>query len=407
MDDAAETPTFVLVIPDFPTADTGGGQRSLLFLDAAAALGPVHVVILSDDMPDNASRCLPQAASIAGWGTWDKGNANPTGIRRFVPRGVLRLIAPAQFAQPDPEFRARLDDLVTRTGAKAVLFRYFNALTVTGFSKRDGVAAMVDIDDRDDQKYAARLVRLFGKRLAASGLPRMSVRRLTRMMQERLSAASLVWFAAPEDVWPLPGVRTVVLPNVASIMPDKGALPPPSQGDSILFVGIYNHVPNRDGIRWFLDHCWADLARRCPDVRLRIVGRGTLWPQMAARYSHLERVDFVGPVDDLAAEYGRARLCICPVREGGGSKIKVIEAAAMGRPIVGVSHAFRGFDQGILDHAVEAATPQDFVAACADILTDGARADRAGAALAEWQRQHYSRNAILTRIRSDIISVRE
>lgn len=392
----------ILVLPNLPAADSGAGQRSLLLLEAAAALGPVHVVILSDGKSGIAA--LPGAASLAYWGG---GTLQRAGLFRHLPLGALRLVAPWQFYRPDPALRARMEGLVEETGARAILFRYVRTFCAAGMSRRKGLAILVDVDDRDDQKYASRLMRLFGRRLGGSALVSLPLRRLAGLLRDRLRTASLVWFAGAEDAWTLPGAHVTILPNVPAMTPDTGGLPPPSAGDSVLFVGVSGHVPNQDGIRWFLDHCWADLARRCPDVRLRIVGRGTLWPQMAARYSHLERVDFVGPVDDLAAEYGQARLCICPVREGGGSKIKVIEAAAMGRPIVGVSHAFCGFDQGILDHAVEAATPQDFVAACADILTDGARADRAGAALAEWQRQHYSRNAILTRIRSDIISVRK
>lgn len=405
MSTPADRPSFVMVIPDFPTVDTGGGQRSLMILDAAAALGPVHVAILQDDLPGDAFGQLPQAASIAAWGNWNKGNAHPGRIAGLIPKGALRIFAPGRFAQIDPKLQAKLDELIARTGARAVVFRYFSAFSITRASRRDGLAALVDIDDRDDQKYAARLDRLFGRRLAGLGLWRLSLRGLARTMQRRLGEASLVWFAASEDVWPLPGVRSVILPNVATIAPTGIVPPSPSQGDSVLFVGIYNHVPNRDGIRWFLTNCWADLSRQCPSVRLRIVGRGIHWPEMAARYTHLERVDFVGPVEDLGAEYARARLCICPVREGGGSKIKVIEAAAFGRPIVGVPHAFRGFDHGIADHAAEARTPGDFIAACARFLSDDDLADRTGAALADWQRRHYSRDAILAQIRADIVSV--
>ena len=393
----------ILVLPNLPVVDSGAGQRSLLLLEAAAALGPVHVVILSDG-PAGAAALLPGAASLAYWGG---GTLRLTGMLRHLPIGALRLVAPGQFYRPDPALRARMEGLIAETGARAVLFRYVRTFCAAGMSRRDRLAVLVDVDDRDDQKYATRLMRLFGGRLGGSALVGLPLRRLARLLQDRLRDASLVWFAGSEDAWTLPGARVAILPNVPATSPATGGLPPPSAGDSVLFVGVSGHVPNQDGIRWFLDHCWADLARRCPDVRLRIVGRGTLWPQMAARYPHLDRVDFVGPVADLAGEYGRARLCICPVREGGGSKIKVIEAAAMGRPIVGVRHAFRGFDEGIRDLAVEAATPGDFVAACAEILGDGDRADRAGAALAEWQRRHYSRNAILARIRSDIASVLE
>lgn len=397
-----DTP-LILVLPDFPAADSGAGQRSLLLLEAAAGMGPVHVVLLSGRMPEDAARCLPQAASVAAWGD---GTLHLTGIMRHVPHGALRLLSPSLFYRPDPGFQARLDALVAQTGARAVLFRYLPTFCATGAARRADLALLVDIDDRDDQKYATRLARLFGERTGRSWLFRFPLRRLARLMQRRLADASLIWFAGAEDAWILPGVRTAILPNVPMTAPvAAGAaadLPPPSQGDAVLFVGISSHVPNQDGIRWFLDHCWADLARQFPAIRLRIVGRGRFWPALAARYPGLERVDFIGPVEDLAAEYGRARLCICPVREGGGSKIKVIEAAAFGRPVAGVPHAFRGFDAGILDHAAEALSPQDFIRACAGFLSDAALSDRAGAALAEWQGRHYSRDAALDRIRADI-----
>lgn len=391
--------TTILVLPDFPAPDSGAGQRSLLLLDGAAALGQVHVVVLSDQMPGDAVARLPQAASVAGWG---RGTLKLGGMMRHVPHGALRLLAPDQLYRPDPVLRARLDDLIARTGAKAVVFRYFRTFCAAGMASRDDLAVLVDIDDRDDQKYATRLMRMFGERLGGSGALRFPVRRLGRMMQRRLADASLIWFAGAEDAWTLPKVRTAILPNVPMIAPAGKDMPPPSQGDAVLFVGISSHIPNQDGIRWFLDHCWADLAREFPAIRLRIVGRGRHWPELAARYPGLDRVDFAGHVEDLASEYARARLCICPVREGGGSKIKVIEAAGFGRPIVGVPHAFRGFEAGIRDHAAEALSPKDFVAACSVFLGNGDRADQAGAALAEWQKRRYSRDAALAQIRADI-----
>lgn len=389
----------ILVLPGFPWPDTGAGQRSLLLLDAAAGLGPVHVVLLSDGMPEDAAQRLPQAASIHLWGS---GSLKIRGPARHVPIGAMRLLAPGQFYRADHALRDRLEGLISETGARAVLFRYAPTFCATGLARREGLAVLVDIDDRDDQKYETRLRRLLGDRLGGSAPLQFPLRRLSRLLRARLGSASLMWFAGPEDVWHLDGVRTSVLPNVPADTPLPADLPPPSQGDALLFVGISSHVPNQDGMRWFLDHCWAELARQFPDMRCRIVGRGTFWQDLAARYPGLPRVDFVGPVDDLPAEYARARLCICPVREGGGSKIKVVEAAAYGRPIVGVPHAFRGFEGEIRALAGEALSPQDFIAACARFLSDPAAADRSGAALAEWQRQNYSRGAALTRIRDDI-----
>ena len=153
---------------------------------------------------------------------------------------------------------------------------------------------MVDVDDREDQKYASRLTSTFGERLGGSWAFKASMCRLALMMQKQLSKASLVWFIASEDAWTVPGTRTAIVPNMARTSPAKTDPSPPSQGNSILFVGIYSHASNRDGISWFLSHCWPELSRRFPQTRLHIVGRGMLWHEMAARYTHLERVDFVG-----------------------------------------------------------------------------------------------------------------
>ncbi len=396
-----QTP-LILVLPGYPWPDTGAGQRSQLFLDAAAQVGPVHVVLLSDGMPPDAVARLPQAASIRLWGS---GTLKSRGLAGMVPIGAMRMIQPGRLYRIDPDLRDRLARLIAETGAKAVLFRYTPTFCTAGLVAGADLAVLVDVDDRDDQKYATRLHRMLGEGRLVSALLAWPLSRLSRLLQTRLGAASMLWFTGPEDAWHLPAVRTSIAPNVPAMAQAAPDLPPPSAGDSVLFVGISTHVPNRDGVRWFLDHCWPDLARRFPAMRLRIVGRGDLWQQMAQQYPNLANVDFVGPVDDLTAEYARARLCICPVREGGGSKIKVVEAAAYGRPIVGVSHAFRGFDPAMLDHAAEAASAPDFIAACADFMADPDRADRCGQGLMDWQRQQYSRQGAVQRIAQDVRSV--
>ena len=398
---AARTP-LILILPGFPWADTGVGQRSRLLLDAAARVGPVHVVLLSDGMPSDAAAQLPQAASVSLWGS---GGLKARRFGGVLPMGAMRMILPERLYRVDPDLRDRLIRMVGDTGAGAVLFRYAPTFCATGMVSDKDLAVLVDIDDRDDQKYAARLQRMLGKGRVVSALLAWPLSRLARLLQDRLRQVSLIWFTGREDAWHLPGVITAIAPNVPAMQDIPSDLPPPSAGDSVLFVGISSHVPNHDGVRWFLDHCWPDLARRFPAMRLRIVGRGPSWPQMAAQYPGLANVDFVGPVDDLSVEYARARLCICPVREGGGSKIKVVEAAAYGRPVVGAPHAFRGFDPAILDHAEQAESAQDFIAACAGFLSDPDRADRAGQGLMGWQREHYSRQGAVARMAADIRSV--
>lgn len=105
---------------------------------------------------------------------------------------------------------------------------------------------------------------------------------------------------------------------------------------------------------------------------------------------------------DLEQEYAGARVAICPVREGGGSKIKVIEAASYWRPVVGTSHSFRGFDGLDWNDLSSADDPNTFAEATIRLLTDLATADRQATKLRAWQRATYSRSAFIDKVKEDL-----
>jgi glycosyltransferase involved in cell wall biosynthesis len=107
-------------------------------------------------------------------------------------------------------------------------------------------------------------------------------------------------------------------------------------------------------------------------------------------------------VPDLATEYARARLAISPVSLGAGTKIKVVEACAFGRPVVATSHSARGFEAAFAGDMAVADSPARFIDACARFLSDPALADRAGTALQAAQQAHFSFDAATTRIADDL-----
>jgi glycosyltransferase involved in cell wall biosynthesis len=398
MTEMPHTPFATLVVlPFFPDDHTGAGQRSRLMLEAASRCGPAHVVVLQNRRHKGGE--LPGAASIT---LLNKDEVTPRKGLERLHVGLARLVAPDTTYRVQPALRAALLALIRQHEVKAVLFRYTHLHCAAGLGRADELRVLVDVDDRDDQKYASALSNLFGRYLGRGVLGPLLLRRMARGLRARLSQAVLVWFVTDEDVWPLlPPTQTAVLPNVPYwTVPDLSHAPPSASRD-ILFVGIHDHRPNRDGVAWFLDRCWPRIAAGDPSARLRIVGRGD-WAAMARARGNLPNVTFVGEVDDLSTEYARARLCICPVHEGGGSKIKVVEAAAFGRPIVLTPHALRGFE-GIegLDLPRDE-DPVGFAAACLAFLADGARADRAGAAFKVWQQDTWSREAFVARAAAGI-----
>ncbi|MEJ6396207.1 glycosyltransferase [Gymnodinialimonas sp. 2305UL16-5] len=389
-------PITLVVLPRFPSERTGTGQRSRLLMEGAHAVGPVHVVVLDGAraMPDPAD-VMPGLASMAAF---DSDRVTPRrGLARILG-GAVRVLQPARSYGVEPALHANLTDHIARHSVDTVIFRYARLYCAAGIEAGQGLRVFVDVDDRDDQKYATLLNGALGSKLAAAAPFRARLAHLATLLQTRLARASAVWFAAPEDIWPLAPARTALLPNVPYWPKPKGIVPPSGTDEVLLFVGIHDHQPNRDGIRWFLDQVWPDIVAARPAARIRIIGRGK-WSAMQATYAQHKGVDFVGEVADLAAEYAQARLAICPVRQGGGSKIKVIEAAAFGRPVVAVPHALRGF-AGLdgTSGAIAADRAPDFAAACCAWLADPAAAAQAGQELSAWQSDHYSREAFVDHV---------
>lgn len=383
----------LVVLPRCPDPRTGTGQRSLLLIDAAARQGPVHVALLAGGGPVAELEARDGVASVVTIQSDCVTKGTPYG-------GLLKLLAPQRAYAIDPSLQAALRERVIETGVRTVLFRYARTYCAAGLEKVRGLDIFVDVDDRDDQKYASRLSRMLGPALSRAPFFRKRIAAIATVLRDRLNDARMVWFTAPEDIWTFDRAQTGLVTNVPHAAP---VVCPPVSEESrdVLFVGSRSHLPNHDGIAWFLRTTWPRVVAARPDARLRLVGVGG-WEDLAPRYAHLDGVDFVGRVEDLAQEYTRARVCISPVREGGGSKIKIIEAASYGRPVISTGHALRGFGGIFSLTAVIANDPKAFADAILRYLDDAELAQADGAKLRAAQAMHYSRTSAIDRLSRDM-----
>lgn len=384
----------VVVLPRFPDATSGTGQRSLALIDAAANLGPVHVILLDGSGP---IADLEARQGVSSVDVLQSERITPSSKLARKLQGPMRLLAPTWSYRSDPKLAASIKGVCDQVDAQFIVFRYARLFCAAGIETSTTLRVFVDVDDRDDQKYSSKL-----KRLGNNVLPvDKFASRLATVLKRKLAKASLIWFAAKDDIWPIASSAHVrILPNVPHSAPDETTPLDPSS-EVVLFVGTYPHEPNRTGVRWFLDNCWADISAACPQAEFRIVGLGN-WAELQAHYTHLTGVSYVGAVEDIAGEYMNARLCLCPVREGGGSKIKVVEAASFARPVVATSHSLRGFDHGFSQAATEADSPQDIIDACITYLNDPQKSVLDGDALRQIQVAHYSRPAMLSSATEDM-----
>ena len=186
-----------------------------------------------------------------------------------------------------------------------------------------------------------------------------------------------------------PGARIEVAPNGPPTPASLASPVPP--GFLILFVGYARYEPNAEGILWLIRRIFPLVRAQLPQARLMIIGDGSR--ELGIGDSE-PGVEVLGFVPDLQSAYERARLVVCPVRRGAGTRIKIIEAALHGRPVVSTSVGAEGLD--LLDgrDLILADDEKAFAEAIVDLLSNDEKAGRIGAAASDRARRVYAADKI-------------
>jgi glycosyltransferase involved in cell wall biosynthesis len=191
-------------------------------------------------------------------------------------------------------------------------------------------------------------------------------------------------------------VRSAVIPHAVDVehFKPRGDDPSPD-GCTVLFFGAINYYPNIDGLLFFLREVWPRLSASHPRARLKIVGHHPT-PEILAYQG--PRVEVAGLVEDVRRPLAQAAVAIVPLRLGGGTRLKVVEAMAMARPVVSTSIGAEGIDITPGRNILLADDPKSFAAAVGRILDEpdvAARMGREGRALVE---ARYSWDAAAQRL---------
>jgi glycosyltransferase involved in cell wall biosynthesis len=163
----------------------------------------------------------------------------------------------------------------------------------------------------------------------------------------------------------------------------------------LLFVGA-PYGPNVDGMNFFLAEIFPKIIDRHPTVKLAIVGKvGDALEIPDPLRSH---VDCLGFVPDLGAVYLSARMVICPLLSGSGTKVKLQEAMAYGVPIVttGVGASGLALQDGV--NADIQDKPEAFAAAVVNLLQDGAMARQYSHNVLQTFQEGYTERVIYARL---------
>jgi glycosyltransferase involved in cell wall biosynthesis len=175
-----------------------------------------------------------------------------------------------------------------------------------------------------------------------------------------------------------PGLEVSVVPSGFDAQDFAPSQPAPARRpDRLCFVGSLDYAPNIDGLEWFVAEILPRLAARRPGVVLELVGRGA-GPRIQALAG--PRVELVGAVPAVRPHLERAALAVVPLRIGGGTRLKIVEALALGTPLVSTPIGAEGLELEGGRHLALAERPEEFAAACAALLDDPAAARQLGLA---------------------------
>lgn len=192
--------------------------------------------------------------------------------------------------------------------------------------------------------------------------------------------------AAQLRSWGISGV--CVVENGVDL--DTFSLPAGTHGgdDEVLFLGSLDWYPNEEAVCWLLREIWPRIQAQRPQTRLRIVGRRPT-AELRSAIASQRGVELNADVADVRPYLGGATVVVVPLHIGGGSRIKIIEALAMGRAVLSTSVGAEGLavEEGVHLHLAD--TSHVFATRLLELLDSPAKRQHLGANGRQLVRERY------------------
>jgi sugar transferase (PEP-CTERM/EpsH1 system associated) len=199
----------------------------------------------------------------------------------------------------------------------------------------------------------------------------------------------------------VPGLEPAVVPNGVDMEfyttepPRPEGQPLPGAQD-LVFTGKMDFRPNVDAVLWFAQEVLPLICRESPETRFWVVGKDP-HPRLAPLADD-PAVVLTGRVEDVRPYIAAAAVYAIPLRIGGGTRLKVLEAMAMGKAIVSTALGCEGFDLVAGQELVLAGEPAEFAAAVLALLRDPERRQRLGRAARRFAGSRYDWRMIVPRL---------
>ncbi len=135
-----------------------------------------------------------------------------------------------------------------------------------------------------------------------------------------------------------------IIPNVFNVN-ERNRLAQPPDRNRLLFVGSLDYPPNMEGLNWFLRDIWPAVKAQCPGLRLTVIGK--FQNKIERLYAHLNDhpdVTVEVNVPDVRPYYRESYASIVPLLNGSGTRLKILESYAYGRPVLTTIKGMEGLE---------------------------------------------------------------
>lgn len=158
-------------------------------------------------------------------------------------------------------------------------------------------------------------------------------------------------------------------------------------GISLCFLGSMEWIPNVQGIDWYLENIWPVIHQKFPSLTLHIAGKN-MSPEMKSR--KIKGVQFHGMVTDAYAFLNAHSIMIVPLLSGGGMRLKIVEAMALGRCVLSTQIGAEGIDAQNCEEIILADTPEEFISRTEELITGKLNAQTIGYQAQRLVQEKYS-----------------
>ncbi len=391
-----DRPSVLLLAPLGP-ARTGNGlaMRAGMLVEALTPVAAVHLVIVPISGAARAGVELG-VRSLTVVGPVDDSTARDHVVRQMADlelRTALQHTAPlpARVTLAPPTLA---EDIVSKLPSESrpvsavLVFRSYLAPLGLRLGQLLGAPVVVDADEDD-----AAVLTSLGEHDEAEAFQRLVAYWLSRadgVLAAARGDADAIAQRAGRD-------RVDVVPNV--VRARSVSRPPGDQ--RLLFVGNLTYEPNRRAVLELAEAILPRVRRACPAATLDVVG--PLDDRLAAQLQGRPGIRVAGAVAGVVTWYSRADVVVAPLRQGGGTRLKVLEAFGMKRPLVATPAAVAGLDVVKDRDVVLADGPADFAAAIVGLLRQPERGEALTAHAAELVERRYGPDTVFPLVQAAVL----